>query len=213
MGVQKSPLQKTHEISVGSDSINIEFFGSNRQFDWIEISVVYDKSDKHLTIYDSYNMELAAKQIKTVALENFIEVYSLTNEKKYDVDNSTQKHMLYKQFVAWSCSGCSTVTLADYINNPIYQELPDENDCFAKSNERTYLDLRASYGYTKETEKLERNDSKLKLKIQLKNSATKKLRLRIWGYSISEYLYILGKDGLVLQHKTYSKTSEDNDFE
>ena len=62
-------------------------------------------------------------------------------------------------------------------------------------------------------EKLERNDSKLNLKIQLKNSAIKKLRLRIWGYSMGEYLYILAKDGLVLHHKTYSITSEDDDFE
>ena len=62
-------------------------------------------------------------------------------------------------------------------------------------------------------EKLEKNDSKRNLKIQLKNSATKKLRLRIWGYLMGEYLYILGKDGLTLQHKTYSIMSEDNDFE
>ena len=50
MGVQKTPLQKAHEISVGSDSINVEFFGANRQFDWIEISLLYDKSNKHTTI-------------------------------------------------------------------------------------------------------------------------------------------------------------------
>ena len=36
---------------------------------------------------------------------------------------------------------------------------------------------------------------------------------RIWGYSMGEYLYILAKDGLTLQHKTYSITLEDNDFE
>ena len=30
-------------------------------------------------------------------------------------------------------------------------------------------------------EKLERNDSKINLKIQLKSAVTKKLRLRIWG--------------------------------
>ena len=57
MGVQKSPLPKTFEMPVGTDSINVEFFGANRQFDWIEISLVFDKSDKHLTIYD----ELASK--------------------------------------------------------------------------------------------------------------------------------------------------------
>ena len=106
--------------------------------------------------------------------------------------------------VAWSCND---------INNPIHQELPDGKDDFTTSTERIYLDLRASYGYTKEMEKLERNDSKLNLNIQLKNSATKKLKLRIWGYSMGEYLYILAKVGLTLQHKTYSITSEDNDFE
>ena len=82
MGVQKTPIQKTYEISTGSDSININFLGSNRQFDWLEISLVYDKSYKHTTIHDSYNVELAAKYIKSVKLENFTEIYTLTSEKK-----------------------------------------------------------------------------------------------------------------------------------
>ena len=54
--------------------------GTNRR-DWLEMSLVFDKSDKHTTIYDSYNVELAAKYIKSVKLSNFIEIYSLTNEK------------------------------------------------------------------------------------------------------------------------------------
>ena len=33
MGAQKTPLQKTYEISAGTDSLNVEFLGSNRQFD------------------------------------------------------------------------------------------------------------------------------------------------------------------------------------
>ena len=60
MGVQKTPIHKTCEISTGFDSINVDFLGSNRQFDWLEISLVFDKSHKHTTIYDSYNAELAA---------------------------------------------------------------------------------------------------------------------------------------------------------
>ena len=51
---------KKHEIQKGLDSLNIEFLGANRQFDWIEISIVPDKSDKHKTIYDNYNREMAA---------------------------------------------------------------------------------------------------------------------------------------------------------
>ena len=92
------------------------------------------------------------------------------------MDNLTQKHLLYKQFVAWACDGCSVAPLTDYINNPIYQELVDEDQYGEnKSDERVYLDLRASSGYTNEAEKLERNDSKINLAIILKNAATKKL--------------------------------------
>lgn len=50
MGAQKAPLQKSYEMSVGSDSKKVEFFGSKRQFDWLEISLVYDKSDRHNNI-------------------------------------------------------------------------------------------------------------------------------------------------------------------
>ena len=53
MGAQKTPIQKTYEINIGIDSINIGFLGLNRQFDWIDFSLVYKKSDKYTTIYDS----------------------------------------------------------------------------------------------------------------------------------------------------------------
>ena len=83
MGMQKKPIQKTYKISIGSDLVNVGFLLSNRQFDrWIEIPLVFDKSDKHTTIYDSYNVELAAKYIKSVKLSNFSEIYSLNNNNK-----------------------------------------------------------------------------------------------------------------------------------
>ena len=50
MGAQKTPMQKTCEIQKGSDSLSVEFLGANRQFDWIEISIVPDKSDKHANL-------------------------------------------------------------------------------------------------------------------------------------------------------------------
>ena len=104
----------------------------------------------------------------------------------------TQKYLLYKQFVAWSCNGCSTAPLSDYRNNPVYQELIDEEDyCAERCNERIYLDLRASPGYTNKVEKLERNDSKMNLHLLLKSVASKNLRARVWAHSIGEHLYIL----------------------
>ena len=53
MGVQKTPYQKTYELQAGSQDFMVDFQGANRQFDWIEISLVYDKSNKHLTACDS----------------------------------------------------------------------------------------------------------------------------------------------------------------
>lgn len=48
--------------------------------------------------------------------------------------------------------------------------------------------------------------------IALKGAATKKLRLKIWGYSLSEYLYVLARDGLTLRHEAYSITQQDGNF-
>ena len=99
------------------------------------------------------------------------------------------------------------------MNNPVYQESIDENDYYGvRSDEKVYLHLRVSAGYTSEEDKFERNDSKINLFIQLKNSATKKLRLRVWAYSLGEYLYVLSRQGLTLRHKTYSISREDDDF-
>ena len=121
--------------------------------------------------------------------------------------------MLYKQFLACSCNGSSVAPVSDYVDNPIFQELPDQETYFsAKSDERIYLDLRASSGYVKEAEKLERNDSKINLQITLKDTADFNLRVRVWAYSLSEYLYVLSKSGLTLKHRTYTINQTDEDF-
>ena len=166
-----------------------------------------------MAIYDSYNREMAAQKNKSLRLTNFTEVYSLTNVKKYDVDNFTQKQLLWKQFVAWHCNGSSVLLIVDDRNNPIFQELPDEDEYYSdKNDERIYLHLRATSGYVREAEKLKRNDSQISLPIMLKKAATKKFSLRIWAYSLGEYLYILTKNKLALKHRTYAINQSDDDF-
>ena len=99
------------------------------------------------------------------------------------------------------------------MSNPIFQEFPSEDDCFdVTRDDRIYLDLRASPGYVKEAEKLERNDSRINLHVILKAAATFKLRVRIWAYSLSEYLYVFSKSGLTLKHRTYAINQSDEDF-
>ena len=99
------------------------------------------------------------------------------------------------------------------MDNPIFQELPDEETYYSlKSDEKVYLDLRASSGYVKEAEKLERNDSKINLQITLRDVADFNLRVRIWAYSLSEYLSVLSKSELTLNYRTYTINQSDEDF-
>ena len=72
-----------------------------RQLDWLKIYLVYDKSDIHTTLYDSYNAKCAARMIKNIELSNISDTYSATNTMKFNINNVTQKHLLWKQYTAW----------------------------------------------------------------------------------------------------------------
>ena len=58
-------------------------------------------------------------------------------------------------------------------------------------DEKIYIDLRDSMGYTDEIEKPSINDTKLTVTIEIKSRLAKKMRLRIWGHTNGEYLYML----------------------
>ena len=87
-GIKPTPYQKSYEVNVGTQTNVVEFKGVNKQFSFLEISLVYDKSEQHNSIYDSYNAELAATHISSVQLENLNNKYGEIN-KKYDL---TEEH-------------------------------------------------------------------------------------------------------------------------
>ena len=80
---------------------------------------MYNKSDKHLTIYDRYNIKCASQMIKLLEFGNISEQYSARNTLKCDTGNSLQKHLLWKQFLVWHTDGISTAPVTDFMNNPI----------------------------------------------------------------------------------------------
>ena len=98
--------------------------------------------------------------------------------------------------------------------NPITQELNDKDDYFGdESDKKIYVDLRDSRGYTNKLEKASRYDSELTITIELTNALTKEMKLRIWGYTNGEYLYMQGDGALTLKYKTYTIKSQYEDFE
>ena len=149
MGVLPSPYQQEFEIATGTQSLTVTFKGAQRQFEWLEISLIYDKYYQHLTIYDSYDLELAAKLIKSVKFENTSTTYSLTGKLEYDVNKNDELDILNKMFLAFQCNGSSTAPLSQYKHNKIFQEIiTEENYTTANTGDRILIDLQRSKGYT-----------------------------------------------------------------
>ena len=204
-GIQPTPLQKTYEINVGSQSHVVDFTGASRQFSFVEIGLVFDKSEQHNSQYDSYNFELAATMIGSFQLENLNNKYGELN-RKYDLNDEHDKYLMSRYFVAWATGGGRSVgPLSQFAHNPVYKELIKYKDyyTFGKSDERIYVDLRRGRGYTKELEKVVRNDSSLKLTVTLRAAATKKMRLRVVGYHQGKYMYSMTNLGLLVSYKDY----------
>ena len=132
------PYQITYELQVGSQELDMDCKGCERQFDWVKMLLVYDKNDKYTTIYDSCNAGCLARMMQNIKLSNISDVYSATNTMKCDINNDTQKHSLWNQY-NWKC---------------LWQ--------------KSFADLRDSLGYPNEMERPSRNDSKSKLTIEVK---------------------------------------------
>ena len=143
-GIKPAPYQKSYEINVGTQSNVVEFKGVNKQFSFLEISLVYDKSEQHNSAYGSYNAELAATHITSVQLENLNNRYGEIN-RKYDLTDEHDKYLMYKNFVGWATEqGCTVGPLTQYANNEIYKELTKYENYYSKtkSDEKLYVDLR-----------------------------------------------------------------------
>ena len=182
----------------------MEFKGTSRQFSFIEISLVFDKSEQHNSVYECYNFELAATMIGSVQLENLNNKYGEIN-RIYDLTDEHGKYLMYRNFVAWATGGSSVGPLTQFANNPVYKELRKYETYYKAgvSDERLYVELRRGRGYTNELEKIVRNDSSLTLTITLKDAAVNKMRFRVVGYHQGEYMYSMKTLGLLLSYKDY----------
>ena len=95
----------------------------------------------------------------------------------YDFEKDDDKNILYKMFIAKHCNGCNTAPLAQYKNNEIYQEITAEDDYTSNNRDnRIWINMRRSKGYTDELGQINRDDSSLAAIIGLKEAAAKKIK-------------------------------------
>ena len=99
MGVLPPPYQQLFEINKGTQSITVTFKGAQRQVQWLEISLIYDKSFQYLTTYDSYDLELVTKLIEKIKFQNTTSTYILMGIIEYNQGNYEEKKSLYQMFV------------------------------------------------------------------------------------------------------------------
>ena len=136
--------------------------------------------------------------------------YSLTGKLSFDLEKEEDKHIIYKMFVARACNRCSSAPLTQYKNNDIYRDSITEYDYFEdESNERIYIDMRRSKGYTDELEEINCDDSGIALNIKLKKAAAKKPQYRITAFSQAEYWYLLSNKGYIMLYKNYNMSKAD----
>ena len=106
--------------------------------------------------------------------------------------------------VAHACNGCSSAPLTQCKDNEIYQDITAEDEFTStEKDDRIYIDMRRSKGYTDKLEKINRDDSGVVLNISVKDAAAKKLRFRITGFSQAEYWYLLSNKGYIMSYKNY----------
>ena len=79
----------------------------------MEFSLLFDKSDQHLNIYDSYNAEVAATNIEYIKLQNASNTYSEFNSLKFNLEDEEDRFVLYNAFVAWVTNRSSIVPESD----------------------------------------------------------------------------------------------------
>ena len=86
-----------------------------------------------------------------------------------------------------------------------------EEDEFTTNSkdDRIFMDMGRSKGYTDELEKLNRDDSSLAVVITFKEATAKKLRLRVTGFSQAEYWYLLSNKGYIMSYKNYNISKAD----
>ena len=105
-GVLTVPFQQEFEVNTGTQNFTCTLKGAQRQIDWRDwISILYDNLYHHSTTYDSYDVELAAKLIKTIKFQNASTTYSLTGKLSYDLEKEDNKYQLYCMLAAFTCGG------------------------------------------------------------------------------------------------------------
>lgn len=61
--IQKTYPQKSYKLAVGTQSYTVKYTAANMQFDWLEMSLIYEKRNLHKAVYGNYKVNLESTAI------------------------------------------------------------------------------------------------------------------------------------------------------
>ena len=146
---------------------------------------------------------MASTHIKSINQQNASNTYSKFNMVKFNLEDEEDRYMLHHASTAWVTDGSSIAPQSDYAYIRTYQEHPKQDDYFTDADERVYIDIRHSKGFMGEFEHVNCDDSDVNVTVDLKVAAPKNMRLRVTGYFQGKYMYMLSKDGRIMNYKEY----------
>ena len=85
MGIQKASYQKLSELRVNMQNCSVNFIAANRQFDWLEISLVFYKNDKHTMICDSYIHKVESMIIQSSETKDMVDIMLEMRKNPYSI--------------------------------------------------------------------------------------------------------------------------------
>ena len=105
MGTQKTSLQKWNELAVGAQSYSVEFIAAHKEFDWLEIFLVNDKSGQHKMVCNIFHAELSSTTIQNVTIKNTSNTYSIANDWNMALTTLTENISYTNNFLPATATG------------------------------------------------------------------------------------------------------------
>ena len=95
-GLQKLLLKKSYELASSSHFYRKCFDDANKQYDWLDTSLVFHKNDQNTTIFENCKTEFKSTFLRKAKVENITNTYSVANVPEFDLNDKGQKHQIYK---------------------------------------------------------------------------------------------------------------------
>ena len=209
LGITDVYTTRTYEMAATTNQENIEFGSIVKQFNWLELNLYPGESVNHTSPFDTYGRNFITSKLSSIEIENVGASYK-TTDLSFNLDKYEDKSLLYNNFLAFMADSCSLNDRTSYLNSELIETLPNQKKYFdGTTNYPIYIDLRASAGYLKMLDPINRDDANLLIKVKTKDAVPNGTFyiLECHGISKGEYMEMKKDNEVYIAFIAYSTES------